>query len=170
MIDNSKVKFRRGGSDLPTEKNDGDILLNTENGKMYVDTKTIDNNHEVLVRRAVSGYLFGVSDTGSGITSKSVEIPGVPAYFNGLTVTVIFENIDKTLVGDNDNLKLSICDTCLGIQLPDTPLMVDSNTKLFGYDIEAGAPYQFVWQDGRFMIVLGNIGARPKWKHISDRN
>lgn len=155
-MENPNVKFRRGGSNLPTVT-DGYITLNSENGKMYADVESD--------RIAVAGYLFGICDTPADIVDKIVEIPGVPAYFDGLIVTVVFEHIDKL---STENLKLSIC---YGDEpaLEEISLMVDPTTQIAGVDIEENVPYTFTYKGGQFLLVSGNLGARPKWKRLTDK-
>lgn len=155
-MENPKVKFRRGGSDLPETVTDGYITLNAENGKMYADI--LEN------RKAISGYLFGVSSTPADTALKIVEIPGVPEYFDGLILTVVFEHLDKEMT---DTLQLSVCYG--DIALPATNLMIDPTTNIAAVDIEEGIPYSFAYQDGVFVLISGNLGARPKWKTLFER-
>ena len=164
-LDNSNVKFRRGTKDsLPDTVTDGYISLDINEGQMYADIKTENNT---LKRVAVNGHLFGVSDTDEYTLTKYVEIPGVPSYFDGLTVTVVFNYIDKQNV---ENLSLSVS----GLEY--IPLMADETTSLSGVDIEQGVPYTFVYRlngdalGGKFVLNQSNVNARPKWKHLSDRN
>lgn len=154
-MENPQVKFRRGGDNLPENK-DGYITFNTQNGKMYADLPDS--------RKAVSGYLFGVSDTPAEDYVKLVEIPGVPVYFDGLIVTVVFEHIDKV---STDTMELSIYYGDYTLNAVD--LMVDPTTTITGVDIEEGVPYTFVYQNGQFLLISGNLGARPKWKHLTDK-
>lgn len=157
-MENIPVKFRRGDSRLPSIVTDGYLTLNAENGKLYSDFSQ--------TRKAVSGYLFGVSSTPEDSTVKTVLVPGVPEYFNGLIVTVVFEHVDRL---STETLKLSIGDPDLGTAyLQASDLMVDPNTPITGADIEENVPYSFTWRDGQFLLVSGNLGARPKWKRLTD--
>lgn len=155
-MENPKVKFRRGGSNLPETVTDGYITLNAENGKMYAD---VQEN-----RKAISGYLFGVSDTPSDTSVKTTEIAGVPEYFDGMIVTVVFNHLDKEIT---DTLQLSIY---YGeIALPAVDLMIDPTTNITASDIEEGIPYSFAYRNSVFVLISGNLGARPKWKTLFEK-
>ncbi len=159
-MDNSPVKFRRGTkSNLPEEITDGYISVDANEGQMYAD---IINGDEQK-RLAINGYLFAVCDTPEDEATKTIDIVGVPNYFNGLIVTVIFSEIDNT---SSDPIRLSI--TSEGTVLPSVPVLSNEDTVITGVEIERGVPYMFVYRNGNFTLNSGNVGSRPKWKHISD--
>lgn len=160
-MENTSVKFRRGGPVLPQEIKDGYITLDKTSGKLYADI--VDEESEFSGRRAISGYLFGVSETPANESVKIVEISGIPEYFDGMVVTVVFKNVDN---GSIDYMKLSV--TSGGITLPAVYLMVDKNVHVCGVDIKEGVPYSFAYEDGEFTLVSGNLDPRPKWKGLTD--
>lgn len=146
-MENPKVKFRRGGSNLPETLTDGCITLDMSRGNMYVDTASI--------RKAITGTLFGITDENSG-NQKTVSIDGVSDYFDGMTITVVFRQLDKENYGD---LQIGISVTCGETALPYVGAMA-GNSVLKVSDIEEGIPYTFVFYNGAFFI---NTGIRPKW-------
>lgn len=158
-MQNSPVKFRRGTREhLPESISDGYLSIDSKEGQLYADIVDGDTRK----RLAINGYLFGVCDTEAEETSKVVDIPGVPEYFDGLMVTVIFTDIDPT---DSSPLYLSIVhgDTVL----PAAALMSNTDTSISGVEIEPGVPYMFVWRNGYFVLNSGNVGSRPKWKTLT---
>lgn len=159
-MDNSQVKFRRGyRRNLPDEISDGYMSLDTREGQMYADI--VDG--ETRKRVAVNGYLFAVCDTPTDQSTKTIYLDGVPEYFNGLMVTVVFDDMDNT---SSAPLRLSISSG--ENTLPSIPLMSNENTVITGVEIERRVPYMFAYKDGYFTLNSGNVSSRPKWKRISD--
>ena len=156
-MQNNPVKFRRGYKEsLPTDIADGYLSIDAKEGQMYADI--VDG--ETTKRLALNGNLFGVSDSEELV--KTVDIVGVPEYFDGLIVTVIFTEIDKS---SSDPLYLSIIHNDL--VLPAVNLMSNEDTTISGVEIEPGVPYQFVYRNGLFVLNSGNVGSRPKWKSLT---
>lgn len=185
LLKNSHVLFRRGEYNLPSTLTDGQILLNIVDGSMYfdiapymkvkpgsgvlgkksLDSKTNgdekDKNKEDSdtkqrnCRKIINGNLFGVSRNEEETPLKTVDIPGVPSYFDGLSVTVVF---GTTNAQRNSPVSLSIKDTILGTTLQSTPLVLgDGQTQVYTENIVPDVPYRLVWYKNKFFVMSGPI-------------
>lgn len=158
-MENSPVRFRRGQRhNLPEQITDGYISIDTDHGQVYADIDDVDGQKRI----ALNNSMFGVVETEASSTTKTVDIQGVPYYFDGLSIIVIFNEIDKT---NYDPMYLSVHHG--GVSLPAVPLMSTEDTTMSGADIEPGVPYMYVYRGGSFILNSGSIVSRPKWKPIS---
>lgn len=162
-MDNSEVIFRRGHKEnLPDEITDGAISIDTRQGQMYADIVEEGERKRIYL----GGGMFALSDSNG--PNKTIEIPGVYEYFEGLMVTVVFTDMDNA---DVSPMTLGIND------LASVPLRSDEDTPITCVEIVKGVPYMFAIRYlysaqaeqnvPVFVINSGNVDSRPKWKHIN---
>lgn len=180
LLPNPHVLFRRGDNNLPSTLTDGQILLNIVDGSMYfdispytnlkpgsgivigkksLDSKTNesekDHAKQQNYRKIINGNLFGVSKNEEDTPLKTIDIPGVPSYFDGLSVTVVFGTTNVQL---GSPVSLSIKDTILGTTLQSTPLVLgDGQTQVLAENIVPDVPYRLVWYNNMFFVMSGPI-------------
>ena len=160
-MNNSVVEFRRGTkADLPDEITDGFFSINVDDGKIYLD---ITDGAESK-RISIGGNLYARLASQQDYTfRKSAVVPGIHEYYDGMTVTVVFDNAGA---GSDENVMVSFN------TLEYVPLYSGSLDTVTCKEITAGVPYTITYREFEGMedgFVVSSSGAsRPKWKRLSD--